>query len=271
MQGLRDLGNALVVALISVGLMFGALSISLVEFVPAAPTATNNLLPSPAPLTATSTLPPTLTPTLGLESPTPTITVTPPAFCLPPVGWTYQITIQVGDTLDSIAARYQTSKDELIRANCLLSEELIPGKKLYVPPAPTSTFAVCIPGKTGWSKSYIVQSGDTLYRIGYNHYTTLDMMRLVNCRSSETIYPGDRLWVPNVATRTPSPTALPGLTIIPNATEPLTATPIPSTVTSEPTATDTPGSTPEPPTPTWTATDTPEPSLTPSPTAFPTQ
>ena len=59
---LREFGDALIVALISVGLMVGALSISLVEFAPqVTATAIDNLLPSPAPLTATLTLPPTLT------------------------------------------------------------------------------------------------------------------------------------------------------------------------------------------------------------------
>ncbi len=98
----------------------GALSISLVEFVPeATPTATNILFPSPAPLTATSTIPPTLTATLGLESPTPTITstfinsATPPVSCQPPFGWVNQIDIQPGETLDMLAARYRISKDEL--------------------------------------------------------------------------------------------------------------------------------------------------------------
>ncbi len=258
MQSLRDLGNALVVALISIGLMIGALSISLVEFVPeAVPTATNNLLLSPAPVTATATFPPTLVPTLGLESLIPTITqtftitVTPPASCLPPFGWILQITIQAGDTLGSIAARYRVTKDELRSANCLLSDNLIPGSKLYVPPAPTSTFAVCIPGAVGWTYSYIVQPGDTFYRIGYNHYTTLDLMKRVNCRTSDTIYPGDRLWVPNVATRTPFPTALPGVTGTPYPTEPLTETAIPFTATTEP------SSTPVPPTWTPIPTDTP--------------
>ena len=52
MQGMRDLGNALIVALISVGLMIGALSISLVEFVPeAAPTAAPARSKSPNRLT----------------------------------------------------------------------------------------------------------------------------------------------------------------------------------------------------------------------------
>ena len=75
---LRGLGNALVVALISIGLMVGALSISLVEFVPqATPTATNSLfLLSRASDRHLTPSVPTLTPTLGLESPTPSITPT---------------------------------------------------------------------------------------------------------------------------------------------------------------------------------------------------
>ena len=82
----RGFGNALVVALISIGLMIGALSISLVEFAPqATPTATDSLFLSPVPLTVTQTIAPTLTPTLGLESPTPSITPTFTNTALPPV------------------------------------------------------------------------------------------------------------------------------------------------------------------------------------------
>src|SRR3972149_8566843 len=135
MKGTREFGNALVIALISLGLIVGALSISLVEFVPeAASTATSNLLPSPLPLTVTATLPSTLTPTLSLESLTPSITTTPsttstpPANCQIPPGWG-QTTVQVGDTLESIAARYRISSDELRRANCLFSNSLVPGSK----------------------------------------------------------------------------------------------------------------------------------------------
>jgi len=77
-KGLPGIGNALVVAVISVGLMVGALSISLVEFVPeVTPTvAADNPIPSPVPLTVTDTPLPTLTPTLGLKSPTPSDTPT---------------------------------------------------------------------------------------------------------------------------------------------------------------------------------------------------
>ena len=274
MQGLRGFTNALVVALISTGLMIGALSISLVEFVPqAAPTGTNILLPSPVHLTATSTLIPTLTPTIGLESPTPSITPTsintntPPASCQPPFGWR-GVVLQAGETLEIIAARYRISKDELRRANCLLSDNLVAGTILYVPPSMTSTPVVCNQGAAGWVKTYIVKPGDTFYAIASNHYTTAGLLKSVNCRTSDLIHPGEILWVPNVATRTPYPTSLPGSTVTPYPTQPLTETALPYTATVMPSSTPVPSNTPVPNTSTPIPT---VPTLTPSPTAFPTQ
>lgn len=268
MQGLRDFGNALIVALLSIGLMVGALSISLVEFLPeAAPASSEYLLPPPAPLTATSTLPPTFTPLPGLEPPTqtanPTFTnIAMPGSCQPPAGWR-QIFIQGSDTLDTIAARYRISKDQLRIANCLLSDSLITGSILYAPPASTSTPVVCNQGAAGWVKTYIVKPGDTLYAISSNHYTTAALLRNVNCKISDLIYPGDALWVPNVATRTPYPTPLPGSTVTPYPTDPLTETALPFTVTTIP------SKTPVPATATAIPTSTPVPTLTSSPTAFP--
>ena len=270
MQGVRDFGNALVIALISTGLIIGALSISLVEFVPeATPTATNILFSSPAPLTATSTLHPTLTPTLGLESSTPTITptsinsATPPSSCQPPFGWVNQIDIQPGETLDILAARYRISKDELIRANCLLSNTLVAGTKLYVPPVVANTAVTCSQGAAGWVKGYVVKPGDTIYAIATNHYTTAGLLKSVNCRTSDLIYPGETIWIPNVATRTPYPTSLPGVTVTPNPTDPLTETALPYT------ATILPSDTPIPATSTAIPISTAIPTFTPSLTAFP--
>lgn len=275
MQGLRDLGNALVIALISVSLMVGALSISLVEFVPEAPTATNELIPSPAFLTATETPLPSSTPTIALESPTPTITATfintatPPISCPPPFGWVNQIAIQPWDTLDSIAASYRVSKDELRRANCLSSDFLVIGSILYVPPAPTSTVAACIPGAAGWLPSYIVKRGDTIYSIATSRYTNADTLRQVNCRTGDLIFAGEILWVPNVATRTPVflPTQIPTSTFIIPTTRPtdvFTQTVLPYTATTIPTDTSVPATLTTAP----TLTSVPEPSAT--LTAFPT-
>ncbi len=238
MQGGRDFTNALVIALISIGLILGALSISLVEFVPeAAPTPTSNLLPSPAALTITPTS------TLPLESPTPsvtpvaTITSTLPANCAVPFGWT-QIIVQAGDTLESIAAKYRIATDDLRRGNCLFSSSLVPGSKIYVPPVAPNTSAACVPGRAGWVKNYVVKRGDNLYRIGVDHYTTLELMRRVNCKTSDTIFPGDLLWVPNIsATQVPNPTSAPGSTITSYPTDPVTETALPFTATFVPTST----------------------------------
>lgn len=265
----RGLGSALIVALISIGLMIGALSISLVEFAPVAtPTATDSDFLSPLPLTVTQTIAATLTPTLGLESQTPSITPTftntaiPPVSCMPPAGWE-QIIVQPGETLDSIAARYRVSKDALRSANCLVSDNLVAGSILYVPPVVPNTPVVCSPGASGWVKIYKVKPGDTIYAIATNHYTTAGLLKSVNCRASDLILVGEILWVPNVATRTPYPTPLPGSTVTPYPTDPLTETALPYTVTVVPT------NTPVPATPTTAPTPTPVPTLTPSATAFP--
>lgn len=263
MQGKREFGNALVVTLLSVGLMFGALSISLVEFVAeATPTTAAVLFPSPLPVTATNTLPPTATadPNLASPIPTSTQTISPPVSCQPPIGW-IPISVQAADTLDSLATRYRISKDALRQANCLLSDSLIPNTLFYVPPAPTSTVAVCSSGAVGWVYSYVVKAGDTLYSIATNHYTNFQLLKSVNCRSGDQIFPGEILWVPNVATRTPIPSPLPGVTVTPYPTDPLTQTALPFTATFVPTTQ---------PSPTVAPTTTPIPTSTVSPTAFPT-
>lgn len=244
MQNLRDLSNALVIALVSIGVVAGSLSISSVDFVPqSTPTTVNQQLPSPVPLTATSTIPPTATLDVSQATatasiiPSSTITSTPPANCQIPSGW-IQITVQVGETLASISTKYRISSGQLQSANCLPTSNLITGAKIYVPPVPPNTTVACVQGKAGWTKSYTVKAGDNLYRIGYDHYTTLDDMRKVNCRVGDTIYVGDVLWVPNIASRTPLPSPLSGTTITAYPTElPFTGTPLPYTATIMPIST----------------------------------
>jgi len=243
MQSARDLGNALVIALVSIGLVAGAISISSVEFAPAVTsTVTSELLPSPQPLTATLTISPTATVNFSTSSATPstipssTITSTPPANCLIPSGWIL-ITVQPGETLDSISVRYRVSSAEVQRGNCLPASTLVSGAKIYVPPVAPNTSVACVPGAVGWTKSYTVRAGDNLYRIGVDHYTTLDLMRRVNCRIGDTIYVGEILWVPNVASRTPPATPLPGSTVTAYPTDPLTETALPFTATIMPIST----------------------------------
>ncbi len=273
-QGLRDFGNALVIAILSVGLMMGALSISLVEFVPAeASTPTSVLFPSPIPLTTTptapptSTLPPTATFLPGTETPTlpiaPTNTnISVLGTCPHPAGWG-QIVVLPNDTLDSLAARYRVNRDVLKSGNCLVGDNLIANTVLYVPPVTTSTVEVCAPGATGWLKNYVVKPNDTMYAIATNYSTTTGLLKSVNCRQTELIFIGELLWVPIGPTRTRIPTLLPGVTATPFPTERLTETALPYTITVQPSETVLPlTSTPAP-------TSTPIPTLTASMTAFP--
>jgi LysM repeat protein len=247
---LRELGTALMVAFASVLLILGALSISLVEFIPENTSTPTFVLPaSPIPVTATATQ--------ELSIPTQTFTATntvlAPVSCQPPAGW-IPLIVQLNDTLDSLALRYNIDKNLLRNGNCLLSDNLISGTLLYVPPAPTSTIKVCSPGAANWTKSYVVIKGDTIYSIATNHSTTVNLLLKVNCKTSDLIFSGEVLWVPNGPTRTPYPTLLPGVTASPYPTEPLTETALPFT------ATVIPSNTPVPNTPTAI------PTLTASPT-----
>src|SRR5512136_2805987 len=111
------------------------------------PTATPGLiLPAatatiPAPLAPTFTpgskVPPTATMVASptpLPSPTPFVaTLTPlPQACTPPYGWV-GYTVQVGDTLNELAYRYQIGVLQLMQANCLDNQSVYPGQVIFLP------------------------------------------------------------------------------------------------------------------------------------------
>lgn len=246
MRGLRQLGSGLLLAILSVLIIVGGMSLALAEgYVlqpPLTPTATRPAATS-APTDLVTASPPTAT-----ETPTVTASPPPPANCLPPPGWIL-VMILPGDTLDILAARYQTSPAALVQANCLTVAALLPGYGIYVPaPAipPTFTPIPCGP-PFGWIQ-IVVQPGDTLYRIAALYGVTVTQLKQANCLVSDFIGAGQRLWVPNVATLTPSATPIqiefptstlePSATIPPSATlEPTvfpTETPLPPTETPPP-------------------------------------
>lgn len=193
------------------------------------------------PLPVTSTLPPQPQETdavLPTQANTPTRAApTPTPSCDLPAGWRVY-TIQSGDTLAGLAEKYGIEKEDLYKKNCLENDTLLPGYKLYIPPAvgtssvtptlattqtlnPTLTATLtstltsepqCGP-PPGWT-TYVVRTGDNLYRIGlaYGGVTAQHLM-WANCLSGETIRVGQRIYVPNVVprfpTRTPTPTEEP--------------------------------------------------------------
>ncbi len=259
MQAIRQLGGGVVIAIISVVLVLGGIVLSLAENLPVA--ATPTLIPPTLPLSFPT---PTATQTPALQTATETATASPSPTATqalavatlcnpnPPAGW-IRIFTASSDTVYSIAQRYKTTAESLNAANCLTSFDLPAGYALYVPPVPTVTIIPCGP-PAGWVRTHIVQPGDNLYRIALSYGITYPQLQRANCMgSSTTIYTGQRLWVPNVPTRTP----VPGTTVVPEFPT-ATAT---ATATSVPTSTST-----EPPTATATITAFPTSTWTPIPT-----
>ncbi len=94
-------------------------------------------------------------------------------------------------------------------------------------PLPPATLAPTVPPQpppecgppASWT-IYIVQPGDTLYRIGQAYSVTVDQLIFANCLVSTTIHAGQQLWVPNVAPQFPTATitSIPAITSVPPPT-----------------------------------------------------
>ncbi len=216
MSSLRQLGTGLLYALVSVVLVVGGLSLALAEG--GIRTAPPTGQPSATPAVATTIAPST---TAAPQSPTPLVS-TPTGTAISP---TPQAIIVTATPIPASPTTYT----------------------YYFTPRPTSTrivYATRIPcgPYAGWRLSYTVQPGDTLFHIATLYGTTVPALQTANCKSNTVIYPGDRLWVPNVATITPGVTLIPTFpTDTPVPTEPLTLTPLPYfTETAAPTNTSNP-------------------------------
>lgn len=278
MDTLRQLGGSLLLAAFSAALVIGGLSLALAEsYVPVAPTPTETLAPVVSFLSPTSPSFASITETIPV-SPSPTVTIPPPTSCPPPSGWV-AITVQPGEDLLTLASRYKTTREQLLAANCLFSNDLPTGSILYVPSIPTNTPVPCGP-PAGWIR-YTVQPGNTLYSLSQAYSVSLSQLQFANCMAANqtSLVTGQTIWVPNVVTRTPRATATATLTpviiIFPSVTGTATITP---TATTAPTSTNIPTSTNVPtgtPTGTATSTSSPPPTATPTATAtitaFPSQ
>jgi len=247
------------------GLSVGETEMIIGLITPVATTETISILDSArandtefTPQSPTSTATPTWTATM-------TNTMTP-TICPLPEGWTISI-VRPGDTLEAIAIEYSISPHDLASLNCLVVWTLIPGSSLYVPileedesdSANKPPKPKCGP-PPGW-RIYTVKWGDTLFSISMAFYTTVPELQWANCLGTSTlIRTGQKLWVPNVPTRTPTPG--PGETYTPTSITTSTGT---FTPTNIPLPTDT--FTITVPAPTNTATATlPQPTGTPTPT-----
>jgi LysM repeat protein len=206
MNIVRQLGSGLLYALVSVVLVVGGLSLALAESNGASPTSPTA---SPSQSAEFVIVPTTSSPTSA--SFTSTGTATPNI-----------VTLNPGVTVVNPTAYFPTANPTIY----------------YFPPLPTNTTTYACGPFSGWVRGYVIRPGDTLFHIATMYRTTVASLERANCKSNSIIYPGDRLWVPNV------PTITPGVTIIPTfatptdaPTEPLTLTPLPYTETVLPTST----------------------------------
>ncbi len=108
-------------------------------------------------------------------------------------GGTYQApldsnyyTVQSGDSLWSISKKFGITVDELKQANNLSSNLLSVGQNLYIPTKETDV-------TTG---EYVVEKGDTLYKIAQKFGTTVDNLKSINNLTTDSLAIGQILKVP---------------------------------------------------------------------------
>ena len=91
-------------------------------------------------------------------------------------------TVQSGDSLYSIAKRFNTTVDELKTINNLTSDILSIGQKLLIP---SST-----------ERTYIVKSGDSLWKISREFGVSVNEIRKLNSLTSDILTIGQQLIIP---------------------------------------------------------------------------
>ena len=97
---------------------------------------------------------------------------------------TDEYTIQSGDSLYSIAQKFNTTVNDLIEYNQLATTIIQPGQVLKIPKV-TSTNIV-----------YTVKKGDTLYSIANNYGVSVDAIKKLNNLTSNILSIGQQLYIP---------------------------------------------------------------------------
>lgn len=111
-------------------------------------------------------------------------------------GNTNTYTVKSGDSLWSIANRYNTTANEIKRLNGLATDTLRVGQVLQIPTSSGST-----PNQGG---THTVKSGDSLWSIANQYHTTVAVLRTLNNLSTDTLRIGQVLKVPTGTTLPPT-------------------------------------------------------------------
>lgn len=92
--------------------------------------------------------------------------------------------VKNGDTLWSIAQKYNTTVETLKTTNNLTSNDIFPGQMLKIPQDDVSIM-------------YVVKAGDTLWNIANTYGVTVDTLKNYNNISSDMLMVGQMLMIPN--------------------------------------------------------------------------
>jgi LysM repeat protein len=177
------------------------------------------LFPSDTP-TPTMTFTPSTTPTI---TNTPTLTALP---ATPTASAPFQYTVELGDTITSIAEKFDVDFIIVMLLNGLNNDSVLSvGQVLIIPdpnmPVPTPTLLPSGLGR-GDEIQYFVLRGDTLAAIAAEFYSTEDAIIEANdLLDPNSIFVGQLLIVPvNLITPTPGPSPTPQGTPPPNTLTP---------------------------------------------------
>ena len=99
-------------------------------------------------------------------------------------------TVKAGDTLWSIARRFNTTVEDLMKYNNLSSDVITVGTVLTIPTTTDSSTNLN-------SSMYVVKAGDTLWNIAKRYNTTVEILMMMNNLNTDLITIGQRLMVPN--------------------------------------------------------------------------
>ena len=110
-------------------------------------------------------------------------------------------TVQKGDTLYSIALKYNITESDIINANNLTSDILSIGQKLIIPKDIESTG---IDEDIVDTNTYIVRKGDSLYTISRKYNVPINDIKSTNNLSSDILQVGQILVIPNSSQVNPS-------------------------------------------------------------------
>lgn len=118
------------------------------------------------------------------------------ALAQPPTSPHQAIVVKPGDTLWSLANRYNTTVEAILTTNGLTGSDLIPGATLRLPP-----------GANAEPTTYTVQKGDTLYDIAVGFGVSVDDLIALNNLDGSSLQIGQVLSIRPTA-ETPAPEAL---------------------------------------------------------------